>query len=150
MPVERLSMRKVREVLRLKHALGMSYRAISEATGIGKTAAAEYVHRAAVIGVTWPVPEVMSDAELELGLFPVGGSGSAAWRAAIDWPAVRKRPTNDRRTRRRFSLDGRRLGQRRYRVGFIAAGATFQGSSASTSARVVACGNFSKIKRRYA
>ena len=34
-------MRKVREVLQLKHALGMSYRAISDATGIGKTAAAE-------------------------------------------------------------------------------------------------------------
>ena len=32
MPAERLSMRKVREVLRLKHALGMSYRKISEAT----------------------------------------------------------------------------------------------------------------------
>jgi hypothetical protein len=28
---------------------------ISDATGIGKTAAAEYVHRAAVIGITWPV-----------------------------------------------------------------------------------------------
>jgi hypothetical protein len=74
MPVERLSMRKVREVLRLKHALGMSYRAISEATGVGKTAAAEYVHRAAVIGVTWPVPEAMGDAELERGLFPVVGT----------------------------------------------------------------------------
>ncbi len=34
MPAERLSMRKVREVLRLKHAMGMSYRKISEATGI--------------------------------------------------------------------------------------------------------------------
>jgi hypothetical protein len=30
-----------------------------------QTAAAEYVHRAAVIGVTWPVPEAMSDAQLE-------------------------------------------------------------------------------------
>ena len=59
-----------------------------------------------------------------------------------------KRPTNDRRTRHRFPLDGRRVGQRRYRVGFIAAAATFQGSSASISARVVACGSFSKIKRR--
>ena len=46
MPAERLSMRKVREVLRLKHALGMSYRKISEATGAGKTQAAEYVRRA--------------------------------------------------------------------------------------------------------
>ena len=48
MPAERLSMRKVREVLRLKHALGMSYRKISEATGAGKTQAAEYVRRAEV------------------------------------------------------------------------------------------------------
>ena len=39
-------MRKVREVLRLKHALGLSYRKISEATGVGKTQAAEYVRRA--------------------------------------------------------------------------------------------------------
>ena len=39
-------MRKVREVLRLKHVLGMSYRKISEATGVGKTQAAEYVRRA--------------------------------------------------------------------------------------------------------
>ena len=56
MPAERLSMRKVREVLRLKHALGMSYRAISTATGIGRSAAAEYIHRSAVIGLTWPLP----------------------------------------------------------------------------------------------
>ena len=41
MPAERLSMRKVREVLRLKHAHGMSYRKISEATGVGKTQAAD-------------------------------------------------------------------------------------------------------------
>ena len=34
-------MRKVREVLRLKHAHGMSYRKISEATGVGKTQASE-------------------------------------------------------------------------------------------------------------
>lgn len=37
MPAERLSMRKV---LRLKHALRMSYRKISEATGANKTQAA--------------------------------------------------------------------------------------------------------------
>ncbi len=36
-------MRKVHEILWLKHALGMSYRAISEVTGIGNTAAAEYM-----------------------------------------------------------------------------------------------------------
>jgi hypothetical protein len=38
MPTERLPMGKVREVLRLKHAVGLSYREISEATRVGKTA----------------------------------------------------------------------------------------------------------------
>jgi Sigma-70, region 4 len=54
MPTERLSMRKVREVLRLKHAVGLSYREISEATGVAKTAVWEYIRRGEVIrrGVT--------------------------------------------------------------------------------------------------
>ena len=38
MPAERVSMRKIREVLRLTHALGMSRRLVGEATGIRKTA----------------------------------------------------------------------------------------------------------------
>jgi hypothetical protein len=64
MPAERLSMRKVREVLRLKHTLGMSLRQISEATGVGKTVVGEYVRRAGVIGITWPVPEEIDDTGL--------------------------------------------------------------------------------------
>jgi hypothetical protein len=51
MPAERVSMRKIREVLRLTHALGMSRRLVGEATGIGKTAVGEYVRRAAVAGL---------------------------------------------------------------------------------------------------
>jgi hypothetical protein len=44
-------------VLRLKHAVGVSYREISEATGVGKTAVCEYVRRAEAISITWPVAE---------------------------------------------------------------------------------------------
>jgi transposase len=80
-------MRKVRDVLRLKHTLGMSLRQISEATGVGKTVVGEYVRRAAVIGITWPVPEEIDDAELERRLFPVAGA-TAAPRPAIDWRQV--------------------------------------------------------------
>src|SRR3977135_1919960 len=96
MPAERLSMRKVRDVLRLKHTLGMSFRQISEATGVGKTVVGEYVRRAGVIGITWPVPEEIDDAELERRLFPVAGDGTAAPRSAIDWRKVHaemKRPS---------------------------------------------------------
>jgi hypothetical protein len=34
----RVSMRKIREVLRLTHELGLSVREVREATGVGKTA----------------------------------------------------------------------------------------------------------------
>ena len=79
-------MRKVREVLRLKHAHGMSYRKISGATGVGKTQAAEYVHRAAVAGLSWPLPDEVGDAELDRRLFPATLDGAGV-RPAIDWPA---------------------------------------------------------------
>jgi hypothetical protein len=68
METERVSMRKVREVLRLRHELKLSVREVAEATGVGKTAVAEYVRRAKVIGLTWPVAPEIDDAELELHL----------------------------------------------------------------------------------
>ena len=80
-------MRKVREVLRLKHTLGMSLRQISEATGVGKTVVGEYVRRARVIGITWPVPEAIDDAELERRLFP-SPCETGPPRPAIDWRKV--------------------------------------------------------------
>ncbi len=86
MPAERLSMRKVREVLRLRHELRLSYRKISNATGIGKTQVAEYVRRAEAAELGWPLPEGLDDAALEQRLFPVIGAGSP--RPVIDWPAI--------------------------------------------------------------
>ena len=80
-------MRKVREVLRLKHTLGMSLRQISEATGVGKTVVGEYVRRAGVIGITWPVPEEIDDAGLERRLFAIPCETGPP-RAAIDWRKV--------------------------------------------------------------
>jgi IstB-like ATP binding protein len=69
-------MRKVRDVLRLKHTLGMSLRQISEATGVGKTVVGEYLRRAGVIGITGPVPEDIDDFELDRRLFPVPGDST--------------------------------------------------------------------------
>jgi transposase len=81
-------MRKVREVLRLKHALGMSYRKISEATGVGKTQAAEYVRRAEAAGIAWPVPEGIDDADLDRRLFPL--PAEVPKRAEPDWPTIQQ------------------------------------------------------------
>ena len=64
-----MSMRKIREVLRPTHDLRLSVREVSEATGVGKTAVSEYVRRAKVVGLTWPIPPEISDAALERCLF---------------------------------------------------------------------------------
>ena len=71
-------MRKIRDVLRLTHALGMSRRLAGEATGIGKTAVGEYVRRAAVAGLSWPILDEIDDAELERRLFPPTDAASSA------------------------------------------------------------------------
>ena len=73
MPGTKVSMRKVREVLRLKHTMGMSERLIADAVGVGKTAVGEYLRRARVIGLGWPPPDGMDDAELERRLFTPAG-----------------------------------------------------------------------------
>jgi transposase len=65
----RLSMRKIREVLRLKDA-GLSSRAIARVCLVGKETVREYLGRAAEAGLTWPLPEGLSEEDLESRLFP--------------------------------------------------------------------------------
>jgi transposase len=89
MPKMRVSMRKIREVLRLTHELRLSVRQVSKATGVGKTAVGEFVARAKVIGITWPIPPEISDAELERRLFtPPGFYEGGPTRPAPDWAKV--------------------------------------------------------------
>ena len=88
MPAERLSMRKVREVLRLRHACGASVRTIALSVGVGHTTVAEYLRRTSVIGITWPVPAEVDDVALERRLFTPAGFHKAPTRAMPDWNHV--------------------------------------------------------------
>jgi hypothetical protein len=65
MAAERLSMRKLREVLRL-HALGHSMRAIGRSLQVSHNTAALYLRRAAEAGLTWPASEDLGDAAEKL------------------------------------------------------------------------------------
>jgi transposase len=78
-------MRKIREVLRLKYACGVSDRVISRSVGIGRTAIAEYVRRAAVIGISWPIPEELDDTALERKLFAPAGSNPPRSKPLPEW-----------------------------------------------------------------
>lgn len=66
----RLSMRKVREVLRLKFAAGLSDRQIAASVGSARSTVRECLRRAAAAKVTWPVPDSLDDAQLEALLYP--------------------------------------------------------------------------------
>ena len=83
-----MSMRKIREVLRLTHELGFSVRAVREATGVGKTAVGDYVRRAKLVGITWPIPAELDDAALERLLFAPAGFHDGAAKPLPDWAKV--------------------------------------------------------------
>jgi transposase len=83
-----MSMRKIREVLRLTHELGLSVRRVREATGVGKTAVSEYVNRAKVVGITWPIPPEIGDVDLDRLLFTPAGFHAGSTKRLPDWTNV--------------------------------------------------------------
>jgi transposase len=90
MPQERLSMRKIREVLRLRWEQGLSHRQIIASCGIGHGTVVEYLRRAGAAGLTWPLPAALTDAELEGRLFPPPAALPAAVRPLPDWVGVHR------------------------------------------------------------
>jgi transcriptional regulator with XRE-family HTH domain len=81
-------MRQVREVLRRRYACGQSERQVAAAVGVSRYAVAEYLRRAAVIGITWPVPAGFDDAALEVRLFSPPFAPREALRPQPDWARV--------------------------------------------------------------
>ena len=63
-------MRKIREVLRLRLEEGINARDVALSCGLGCTTVLEYGYRAKAAMLSWPLPEEMSDADLEALLFP--------------------------------------------------------------------------------
>ena len=94
MPTGRLSMRRIRDVLRLKHAQGMSERTIAASLGLGKGTVGAYLGRARTAGLSWPLPDTLSDDDLELLLFPA----APRWRTGS--APCRTGPSLDRELRR--------------------------------------------------
>ena len=66
----RLPMRKIREVLRLHHDCRLSQRDIRKTCGIARSTVVEYIWRAEQARLPWPLPDSLSDEELERLLYP--------------------------------------------------------------------------------
>ena len=89
MPRKRLTMRKIREVLRLK-AAGLNIREVAEGTGSARTTVYEYLVRAEGAGLSWPLPEDLDDEALEARLFPPATAELARRRPVPDWREVHR------------------------------------------------------------
>lgn len=80
MAAERLTMRQIREVLRLKWELGYSDRRTAQACGVSRPAVRSYLRRAAAAGLQWPLAAELEDPALEQRLFPSPVSAPAGAR----------------------------------------------------------------------
>jgi transposase len=70
LPQKRLSMRKIKEVLRLRFGLGLQQDQIARSCSIGQATVHRYLEKAAAAKVTWPLPEDFDDRRLDELLFP--------------------------------------------------------------------------------
>ncbi len=73
-----------------------SEREIAISVGTGRSTVAEYLRRAAVIGITWPVPDGMDDGELERRLFTPASFAEHPPRLLPDWPHIHNELKRDR------------------------------------------------------
>ena len=53
----RLSMRKIKEVLRLSYRCGLSRRQVAHSSKVSRSTVANYLWRAEQAAISWPLPE---------------------------------------------------------------------------------------------
>ena len=88
MAQERLTMRKIAEVLRLKWECGLSNRTIGRSCSISHSTVAEYLRRAQEAGLSWPLPPDMGEDTLYELLFPKALQPSSRVVPCPDWSLV--------------------------------------------------------------
>jgi transposase len=98
MPGWRMSMRKIREILRLKYEQNLANRQIARSCNISRPCVAQYLARAEAAGLAWPMPEGLDDIALEQLLFQMPASGrppgSSNARPEPDMPYIHKELRN--------------------------------------------------------
>ncbi|SAL87633.1 integrase catalytic region [Caballeronia choica] len=87
----RLTMRKIREVLRLHFECDRNQREIADAVGTSTTTVWHYLRRTRLAGLSWPLPPELltDDAALEARLYPPPARREPT-RGMPDWPAVHR------------------------------------------------------------
>ena len=82
-------MRKIKDVLRL-HAAGRSARQIGPSVGVSRSTVADYLRRAEVAGLSWPLPDGLDEEALERRLFPPPPPAQSRLFTEADWAEIHR------------------------------------------------------------
>jgi transposase len=89
MPTQRLSMRRIKQLLAMHFGAGASTRAISRELGIAPSTVREYLGRASAAGIGWPLAADVTDESLMARLFVNAGVRTGArFHAEPNWSAL--------------------------------------------------------------
>ena len=80
MAKERLSMRKIKEILRLKFDCDLTDRQIAKSCSVARSTVAKYISGAEDAGLTWPIPENLNDTDVYNLVFKEGKNKSVNQR----------------------------------------------------------------------
>ncbi len=83
-------MRKIKEILRLKWECGLSQKKIAQSCGMSRSTVSDYLMRAGAAGLSWPLPDDVTEEELERRLFSNRPGRSSVQRPMPDWPLIHK------------------------------------------------------------
>jgi transposase len=107
MAAERLSMRTIKEVLRLKWEKKLSNKQIATSCNIARSTIRDYLERAQHAGLNWPLALDLDDARLEALLFPSTPEEAPGKRGMPAMEYIRKELTRKRVTLRLLWLEYR-------------------------------------------
>lgn len=90
MPAARITMRKLKELLRLKLDCGLGHRQIERALGVSVGVVSKYCALAAQAKLTWPAVSALDEAQIEALLIPQSPPRTAACRIRPDYEQVHR------------------------------------------------------------
>jgi len=110
-PQERVSVRKMRELLRLRYDLKLGQVQIARSCCLGQSTVFRYLKRFEESGLSWPLPEGCSDRVLEELLFAKPAAEEPGARAPIDFAALDRQMQTHRHVSLQLLWEEYRAGQ---------------------------------------
>ena len=89
-------MKHIKRILELYYAAKLSKRGIARHLGLGRSSVGRVIERVELARIPWPLPAEVTDADLEVIVYPNTGQVAASERPVPDWEALHSCLATDR------------------------------------------------------